>query len=164
MSDTHLKTTPQDSEIIAKNAFPVPIDRVWRAWTDPERLMKWFGQKAGSLQKADVDLRAGGDWRFMFNSPGEPLMALEGVYEEIEAPSRLVFSWRHVSEDAAGAQTATPYSKVAVTLKGTESGTHVQIRHSYIQTLEGRTGVSTGWDASLSSLGAMLEAEALAPA
>lgn len=164
MTQSHLKSTPADSEILAESAYPVPIEQVWRAWTDPERIVKWFGPAPNALQSAEVDLRTGGDWRFIFSGPGEPYAALEGAYIEVEAPSRLVFSWRHIGTDDSGIQTATPFSQVAVTMQGTEGGTLVQIRHSNIQTLASRTNVSLGWDTCLGNLSKALEAEMLADA
>jgi uncharacterized protein YndB with AHSA1/START domain len=156
MTETNLA----DQVVFAENAYPAPIEKVWRAWTDPDRLKQWFGPKPGSLHSTEVDLREGGIWRFIFSGPGQPYAALEGAYVEIEAPSRLVFSWRHVSEDADGQRTATPDSTVAATKQPTEGGTLVQVRHSNPKTTE---GVTAGWKACLGNLVSLLEAEALAP-
>ena len=160
---SHLKSTPADSEILAESAFPAPIERVWQAWTDPERIVKWFGLAPHALKSAEVDLRNGGAWRFIFSGVDEPYAALEGVYIDVEAPSRLVFSWRHVGRDEGGAETATPFSEVAVSMQSTEGGALVQVRHTNIQTLESRTNVSNDWDTCLGNLAGMLEAETLAP-
>lgn len=117
-----------------------------------------------ALQSAEVDLRTRAAWRFIFSGPGEPYPALEGVYIDVEAPSRLVFNCHHIGQNADGVETVTPLSELAVSMQSTESSRLVQIRHTNIQTLKNRTNVSTSRATSLGNLLGILEAEALAVA
>jgi len=76
-------------------AVPAPRDAVFRAWTDPEALRRWWAPAEGmSLPAAEVDLRPGGRYRFtMRNAKGEEFH-LTGVYREVRPPERLVYTWR----------------------------------------------------------------------
>ncbi len=71
-----------------------PPERVYAAWTDPEKLIRWFGRAdatAGSF-KADIDARVGGRFRISFSTASE-YYEVSGVYREVVPNARLVFSW-----------------------------------------------------------------------
>lgn len=72
-----------------------PREAVFRAWTDPEALRRWWVPFEGmSVPAAEVDLRPGGRYRLtMRNAKGEEFH-LTGVYREVRPPERLVYTWR----------------------------------------------------------------------
>lgn len=79
--------------LIFKRVVDAPIDRVWRAWTDPAELGKWF--VAGDnhvVHFAEVDLRVGGYFHVGFGPPGQPPFVEMNRYTEIARPTRL--AWR----------------------------------------------------------------------
>ena len=90
MDQAQLKDKPS---LVLHRKFPVAPEKVWRAWTDPQALKRWFGP-AGEQEPvsvADIDLRVGGRWRFVNRHPkGEA--AFHGEYREITPYSRLVFT------------------------------------------------------------------------
>nr|BFE57266.1 SRPBCC family protein [Dactylosporangium thailandense] len=63
---------------------------MWRAYTEPELVKRWWGAGMGEMQSAEIDLRVGGTWRYVQVVPGGGEVAFHGVYREIEAPDRLV--------------------------------------------------------------------------
>ena len=67
-------------------------DQVFRALTDPEELMKWWGAK-GMLTRAHVNLRPGGEYRFEFVSPEGTAAWVKGQYQVVEPPRRIVKTW-----------------------------------------------------------------------
>lgn len=71
-------------------------ERVFRAWTDPNQLKKWFAVAEGfTTPIADVDLRVGGRYRLGMKPPGEDgVLIVSGVYQQILPPEKLVFTWR----------------------------------------------------------------------
>jgi uncharacterized protein YndB with AHSA1/START domain len=83
-------TTPTDWEIVLTRVFDAPRRLVWDAFTKPELLRRWFGPRGWSLVVCEVDLRAGGSFRFVLRSPDGRDMGMRGVYREIVPPERLV--------------------------------------------------------------------------
>ena len=69
--------------------FHSPRDDVFEAWTQPEHVSAWWDPEGAPLTACEIDLRAGG--RFKFVTRGHPEMPFAGTYVEISAPERLVF-------------------------------------------------------------------------
>lgn len=74
--------------------FPAPREKVFRAWTEPEILKKWWGPKGATSPVIEIDLRVGGKYRFGLQFPGQDVLYVRGVYREVEPPHKLVFTWR----------------------------------------------------------------------
>ena len=75
--------------------FDAPRERVWREWTEPEAFADWFGGADGEvpLSTVSMDVRPGGSWRLtMFAGPERREINWKGVYREVVAPERLVFT------------------------------------------------------------------------
>lgn len=92
-SDTFRTTTPSEREIRLTRLFDAPRHLVFEAMTKPEHVRRWWGCLSDeySVTVCDIDLRPGGAWRFVGRGPrGE--YAFHGVYREIVAPDRLVFT------------------------------------------------------------------------
>lgn len=92
-SHTFDVTTPSDTEIRMTRLFNAPPALLWEAMTKPEHIKRWWGNLGDgySVPVCDVDLRVGGKWRFVNKHPhGEA--AFNGVYREIDAPRRIVFT------------------------------------------------------------------------
>ena|SRR5438034_1680189 len=92
-SDTFKATTPSDREIVLTRLFDAPRRLVFDAMTKPEHVRQWWGilDDRYSVTVCEIDLRPGGTWRFVGRGPqGE--FAFHGVYREIAAPDRVVFT------------------------------------------------------------------------
>ena len=85
-------TTPADREIELTREFDAPRALVFDAFTRPELLKRWHGARGWNLSTCEIDLRVGGVWRFVSVGPGGELMAHGGVYLEVTAPERLVYT------------------------------------------------------------------------
>jgi uncharacterized protein YndB with AHSA1/START domain len=72
-------------------AFVAPRDLVWKAFTEPEHLVQWWGPKGFSMQVARLDLRPGGVFHYSMRSPEGRTMWGKFVYREIAAPERITF-------------------------------------------------------------------------
>jgi len=70
--------------------FDAPRESVWKAWTERERLMQWFGPKGFTISTAKLDLRPGGIFHYCMRSPDGKDMWGKFVYREIVAPERIV--------------------------------------------------------------------------
>jgi uncharacterized protein YndB with AHSA1/START domain len=86
-------TTPREREIRIERIFNAPRDRVWRAYTDPELLARWWG-RGNKVVIEKFELERGGHWRFVEHSK-EGTHGFEGRFAEIVPPSRVVqtFEW-----------------------------------------------------------------------
>lgn len=80
-------------DLVLERVVPVAPERVWRAWTEPERLMQWFCPRPWRTTECQIDLRPGGVFRTVMQSPeGETMPPDEGCFLEIVPNERLVFT------------------------------------------------------------------------
>ena len=152
-----LRTSPSGASPIVLDAlFPASPARLFRAWTTPQDLMRWFGTDPTLLSRIDLDLRIGGAWRFHMNARTEQVEYLHGTYLRIDPDQALAFTWAHVVESADGARRETPPSQVIVTFTPNGKATRLVLEHRDISTEGGRIGVRDGWITSLQTLHATL--------
>jgi uncharacterized protein YndB with AHSA1/START domain len=91
-------TLPSELEIVMTRSFDAPPRVVFDAWTKPKHLRHWFGCRRSTLLACDIDLRVCGAYRFVLSGEDGRVHTMRGVYREIIAPSRLVFTQRHGAE------------------------------------------------------------------
>jgi uncharacterized protein YndB with AHSA1/START domain len=87
--------------------FDAPRDRVWKAWTEAERLKKWWGPKGFTVTHLTIDLRPGGIMHYCLRMPDGNEMWGRFTYREIEAARRLVFL--NAFSDPKGGVTRHPW-------------------------------------------------------
>ncbi|WP_431861842.1 SRPBCC family protein [Azospirillum sp.] len=87
--------------------FAAPRPLVWRAWTDPAMLARWFGPKGCTAAILTMDLRPGGYQHARMEMPGGLVIWGKYVYRAVEEPSRLV--WEHSFADAHGNVVPSPF-------------------------------------------------------
>lgn len=85
-------TLPSDTEIKVTREFAAPKDLVYKAWTTPELIKRWWGAKRGVVTMAEVDLRVGGKWRYLSTTDRGFDVGFHGVFREIVANERLVYT------------------------------------------------------------------------
>jgi uncharacterized protein YndB with AHSA1/START domain len=106
-SRTATITTPADREIHIERIFDAPRDRVFAAFTDPELIPEWWGPYGTSTFVDRMDVRPGGDWRYVARNADGSETAFRGTYREVSPPERIVqtFEWEgmpgHISIDTA---------------------------------------------------------------
>ncbi len=83
-------TVPTDTEILITRDFDAPKHLVYKAWTTPELIKRWWSGDRGEMTIAEVDLRVGGKWRFVMTAHGEFEVAFHGEYREIIPNERIV--------------------------------------------------------------------------
>ena len=84
-----------DREIVSVRVFDAPRELVFRAWTEPEHLLRWWGPKGFTNTFHEFDLRPGGNWRFVMHGPDGTDYKNHVVFTEIVAPERIVLD--HIS-------------------------------------------------------------------
>ena len=97
-----------DRELVVTRTFNGPVHLVFKAWTTPELLMRWWVPESFgiNLVGCEADARTGGRYRFLFDVPGQPEpMAFFGRYLEVTPPKRLV--WTNEETDDGSVTTVT---------------------------------------------------------
>ena len=85
-------TLPSDTQILITREFAAPPPLVFRAWTTPDLVKRWWSGGHGAVTVADIDLRVGGRWRFVISGDGGYEVAFHGEYREIVPDERLVYT------------------------------------------------------------------------
>jgi uncharacterized protein YndB with AHSA1/START domain len=85
-------TLPSDTQIQVTREFDAPAHLIYRAWTTPELIKRWWSSRRGEVTIADVDLRVGGKWRWVMTTEKGMEVAFRGWYREIVPNQRLVYT------------------------------------------------------------------------
>ena len=136
-----------------------PRERVWQAWTEAERLKKWWGPKGFTVKQCKVDLRPGGMTHYCLRTPDGQDMWGKFVYREIVKPEKLV--WLNSFSDEKGGTTVHPMSPTwpremltTVTFEAQGGKTKVTVQWLPVDTStdlerktfeEGRDSMKMGW-------------------
>ena len=83
-------TLPSDLEILVTREFDAPRHLVYKAWTTPELVRRWWSGHRGQVTSAEIDLRVGGRWRYVMVANGGFEVAFHGEYREIVPDERIV--------------------------------------------------------------------------
>ena len=152
--DACMTDLPQPSEasvfsVEIEHRFEAPLAVVWRAWTDPERVSRWWGSDPdGVVTSAGLDVRVGGRFEISFRDPSGDAHTSRGEYLRVEEPDVLDFTWSWESEPGA-------VSRVTVELVGDGDATVMRFVHGEL------VGVSShdyapGWRRTFDKLDAVL--------
>lgn len=152
------KTSHPDTTLQIKRTFAAPREKVFRAWTDPKALMRWFAPSDDySTPLVEVDLRVGGKYRIQMKAPDGQAHTVHGIYREVTPPSKLVFtlSWE---EAACGGPEMTPEQETLVTVEFHDRGgaTDIILTHEYFPTVKARDSHNEGWTGCLDRLAKVL--------
>ena len=132
-------------ELLITRILDAPRELVFKAWTEPKRVMRWMGSKGVVMTSCDIELRAGGSFRWNMRTPdGKPHVA-RGVYREIVKPERLVFTWAWEGGDGRlGHETL-----VTISLAEHGAKTKLTLHHAVFETAEACAAHAQGWTGSL---------------
>jgi len=86
------QTLPNERRVFIVRVFDAPRELVWRAWTEPQHMAKWFGPKDFTIPNCEVDPRVGGLLRVTMRSPDGQNYPMKGIFREVVKPERLSFS------------------------------------------------------------------------
>jgi uncharacterized protein YndB with AHSA1/START domain len=140
--------------LVLTRFYPVEPEKVWRAWTDPQALKRWWGPGgAEPVAVADLDLRKGGRFRIVFGGAQGTDHEVQGSYREVVPNRKLVFTWTWPRT------TPERESVVTIELKKVPRGTELVFRHEQLFDESVRDGHRRGWTESLVKLERLLLAE-----
>jgi uncharacterized protein YndB with AHSA1/START domain len=112
-SGTAKVTLPADDQILITREFDAPRHLVYKAWTTPELVKRWWSGHRGSVQGAEIDLRVGGRWRYVMIANEGFEVAFHGEYREIVPNERIVST--EVYEGAPGGDDNATVNTVTLT-------------------------------------------------
>lgn len=147
--------TPAPDELRITRAFNAPRALVYRAWTDPTMLVRWFGCAAFSIISATAEAVEGGSWRVVMRSPeGEDFPAY-GHYLELIPVERIVMT-HHWEKRTADVNPAHHTTRVVVDLFEENGGTRLEFRQTALATIASRDSHIGGWCDSMDALHTLL--------
>jgi uncharacterized protein YndB with AHSA1/START domain len=91
-SGTATVTLPTDQQILITREFAAPKHLLYKAWTTPELVKRWWSGQRGNMTIAEIDLRVGGMWRYVMNTDAGFEVAFHGEYREIVPEERIVMT------------------------------------------------------------------------
>jgi len=125
-----------------------PPARVYKAWTDPAELQRWFGPEEVRTIKIAADVRVGGKYRWdLVKQDGEEWACL-GEYRELIPGRKIVFTWKWDDDEAW----ENHDSVVTVELSDRDGGTEVKLTHEKLPSEESRDRHNEGWSSVLDRL------------
>jgi uncharacterized protein YndB with AHSA1/START domain len=141
-------TESAERELVITRVFDAPRGLVFKAWTEPERVVRWWGPRGFTMPTCKMDVRPGGVFHYCMRSPEGTDHWLQGVYREIVEPERLVLTWTW--EDAEG----KPGHETLVTVSFAEDGakTKVTLHQAVFETITARDAHQGGWTSTLDRL------------
>jgi uncharacterized protein YndB with AHSA1/START domain len=89
-SGTAAVSLPADEQILITREFDAPRDLVFKAYTTPDLVKRWWHANRGEMKVAEIDLRVGGRWRYAMTTPDGQEVAFHGEYREIVPNERIV--------------------------------------------------------------------------
>ena len=149
MEQAQLREKPR---LAIKRSYPVAPEKVWRAWTDPEAIKRWWGPGGSDpVSVAQVDVRVGGRFRIVFGGPQGTDHEVQGVYREVVPNRKLVFTWNWPNT------TPERESLVTIVFRHAAGGTELDFLHTQHFDEAVRDNHQRGWSESFAKLGHFLQ-------
>jgi uncharacterized protein YndB with AHSA1/START domain len=151
-------------ELVITRIFDAPRELVWKAWTEPERMQRWWGPENFTAPVCKIDLRVGGVYHFCMRSPEGQDFWSTGVYREIVEPARLVCT-DSFADEQGNVVPASHYGMpgdwplellVTVTFEDEGGKTKMTLRQTGIPSGQMSEMTEAGWNGSFDKLAAEL--------
>lgn len=157
------------NELTITRVFDAPRELVWKAWTEPERVKRWWGPKGFTSPVIKIDLRVGGEYLSCMRSPEGQDFWSKGIFREIVAPERLVMTDSFADKEG-NTVPASYYGMsgdwplemlVTVMFEEQEGKTKLTLKHSGIEGISDtdRDNMKQGWSQSFDKLAEYQEKE-----
>lgn len=148
-----------EQALVIERIFDAPRELVWKAWTEPERMMRWWGPKVFTTPVCKIDFRVGGVFLNCMRSPEGQDYWSTGVYREIVPLERIVCT-DSFADEKGNVVPASHYGMtdmplemlVTVTFEDMGGKTRMTLRHSGLPAGEMSDGAGQGWGESFDKL------------
>ena len=143
-----------NNSITIETTINAPAEKVWKAWTDPSTILKWFGSDPnGQGVKAEMDVRPGGSYEISFRDSDNTEHTCSGIYKEVYMGHKLSFTWTWKNEPGVE-------SFVTVILSPENDDTKMWFEHANVGTLSAHNYLS-GWNTTFVKLNQILTAKSV---
>lgn len=137
-------------QLVMTRVFDAPRERVFDAWLDPAQVALWMGTTGVRPEVKEWNTKPGGAYAIaMVGTDSGNIWMVRGVFREIKAPERLVFTWTWDHDK-------TSDTLVTVTLRALGAKTELTLKHEFFSSTEWRDRHSHGWVGSFDNLTALL--------
>ena len=138
-------------ELVMTRDIAAPRELVFAAWTDIRQASRWWAPRDFTTLSCEMDVRPGGAWRRRMRAPDGSVVTKWGVYREIAAPERLVFTYR---TESAGV--IDPETLVIVTFADLGNRTRLTLRHTAFESDAARINHQGGWTGCIERMAAFI--------
>ncbi len=145
-----------ERELVITRIFDAPRRLVFKMWTEPEHLVRWWGPSGFTTISGRMDVRTGGVWSRSMRAPDGRVIRKHGVYREIVMPERLVFTY--VTDDPVG--NPGPETLVTVTFTDLGGKTRLTLHQGGFESVLAGEAHHGGWTSCLERLAEHLSAHA----
>jgi uncharacterized protein YndB with AHSA1/START domain len=141
MAATPDAVIPAERELLITRVLDAPRSLVFKVWTEPEHVARWWGPKGFTAPSLEMDVHPGGAWRAYIRSAEGTDYWMQGVYREVVEPERLVFTFAW--EDDRG----KPGHEMLVTVTFVDQGgkTRLSFHQAVFESIESRDSHQSGW-------------------
>ena len=159
-----IEANQDNKELVITRIFDAPRELVWKAWTEPERFMRWWGPKDFTSPACKIDLRLGGKYLSCMRGPDGQDYWSTGVYREIVEPERIVYT-DSFADEHGNVVPASHYGlsagflelQVTVTFEDYGGKTKMTLKHVGIPAGEMSDMTGAGWNESFEKLAERLK-------
>jgi uncharacterized protein YndB with AHSA1/START domain len=149
-------TIPDKPSLMIRRRIAAPPTKVYAAWTQPEKLARWWGPEGCEMIDASIDAKIGGTFRIRFKEPGPDgeIHDVSGTYDAVETDAKLSFSWQWITMPERK-------SHVTLTIMAEDRGaaTILTLHHTQFFDEAARDGHQKGWSSTLEKLEAYCTSE-----
>jgi len=145
--------SPTGRELVITRILDAPRALVFKVWTQPEHVVRWWGPKGFTLPSYKADFRSGGAYRYLMRSPEGTEHRLVGTFREIFEPERLVFPFAWEDEEGK----LGPETLVTVTLEEQGAKTKLTLHQAVFESVTARDSHNQGWSETLDRLAAYVK-------
>lgn len=145
-----------NSTITVTKGFKVPVEALYRAWTDGEQLKQWWKPMNLSLVSIVNEVRIGGEIAYNFQGESGTSLTIDGTYQEVEPQEHLVYTWNWQLPD----EKLNSKYKLDVHFKSAGEGSNIEITQQEEEQQESVKPKEAAWESELSHLAEFLESGA----
>ena len=165
MTESNARNNDATRELVITRVFDAPRELVWKAWTDPEHVVRWWGPKNYTSPVCKIDFRVGGKYLFCMRSPEGKDYWSTGTYKEIIPPEKIVVT-DSFADSEGNVVPASEYGmpemplelQVTVTFEDLGDGkTKMTLRHVGFPEGEMSEMAGAGWNESFDKLAESLK-------